>query len=89
MKKDRAHELNHATVETVTWHGHVCLPMNQAVEFIDDVTAERSSRTNSAVYRTILFAQIQSNAAKLKGWHFTVMMNNYPQTYHRSIARAF
>ncbi len=35
--------------------------------FSDDVTEDRSSRKNSEVYRDILPAQIQSNAAKLIG----------------------
>ncbi len=34
--------------------------------FSDDVTEDRSSRMNSEVYRDILSAKIQSNAAKLK-----------------------
>lgn len=36
-----------------------------AVVFIDDVTVDRSSRTISEVYRAVLSAQIQPNAAKL------------------------
>lgn len=39
--------------------------------FIDDVTADRSITTNSEVYRAILFAQIQPNAAKLIGRRFS------------------
>ncbi len=38
--------------------------------FSDDVTEDRSSRMNSEVYRYILSAQIQSNAAKLIGRRF-------------------
>ncbi len=38
--------------------------------FSDDETEDRSSRINSAVYRDILSAQIQSNAAKLIGRRF-------------------
>ena len=36
--------------------------------FTDDVTADRSSRMNSEVYRVMLYAQIKPDAAKhLKG----------------------
>ncbi len=34
---------------------------------------------NSEVYRDILSAQIQSNAAKLIGWRFIVQMNDDPK----------
>ncbi len=47
--------------------------------FSDDVTEERSSRKNSEVYRDILSAQIQSNAAKLIGRRFIVQMANDPK----------
>ena len=36
--------------------------------FIDDVTADKSSRMNSGVYKALLSAQIQPNAAKRAGW---------------------
>ncbi len=47
--------------------------------FIDDVTEDRSSRMNSEVYRDILSAQIQPNAAKLIGQRFIVQMDNDPK----------
>ncbi len=47
--------------------------------FCDDVTEDRRSRMNSVVYRYILSAQIQSNAAKLIGWCFIVQMDNDPK----------
>ncbi len=47
--------------------------------FSEDVTEERSSRKNSEVYRDILSAQIQSNAAKLIGRRFIVQMENDPK----------
>ncbi len=47
--------------------------------FIDDVTEERSSQKNSEVYRDILSAQIQSNAAKLIGRRFIEQMENDPK----------
>ena len=37
--------------------------------FIDDVTAGRSSKMNSEVYRAILSAQLQPNATKLTPLH--------------------
>ncbi len=47
--------------------------------FIDDVTEDRSSRMNSEVYRYILSAQIQSNAAKVIGRCFIVQMDDDPK----------
>ena len=47
--------------------------------FIDDVTEDRSSQMNSAVFRDILSAQIQPNAAKLIGRCFTVQIDNDPK----------
>ena len=40
-----------------------------------DVTEDRSSQ----VFRDILSAQIQPNAAKLIGWRFIVQMDNDPK----------
>ena len=47
--------------------------------FIDDVTADKSSRMNSEVFRAILSAQIQPNASELIGRRFTVQMDNDPK----------
>ena len=47
--------------------------------FIDDVTADRSSKMNSEVYRAILSAHIQPNATKLIGHRFTVQVDNDPK----------
>ena len=47
--------------------------------FIDDVTADKSSRMNSEVFRTILSAHIQPNASELIGRRFTVQMDNDPK----------
>ena len=47
--------------------------------FIDDVTEDKSSRMNSAVFRDMLSAQIEPNTAKLIGRHFTVQMDNDPK----------
>ncbi len=45
----------------------------------DDIVEDRSSRMNSEVYRDILSAQIQLNAAKLIGWCVIVQMHNDPK----------
>lgn len=50
--------------------------------FIDDVTAEKSSRMNSEVFRAILSAQIQPNASKLIGRSFTVQVDNAKATQY-------
>lgn len=47
--------------------------------FIDDGSADRSSRTNCKVYRAILSAHIQRNATKLIRLSFTVQMDNDPK----------
>lgn len=41
--------------------------------FIDDATANRSSRMNSDMCRAVLFVPIQPNAAKLMERGFTVL----------------
>ena len=43
--------------------------------FNDEVTADRSNRMNSEVYRALLSAQIQPNAEKLMGPCLTVQMD--------------
>ena len=48
--------------------------------FIDDVTADRSSRMNSEVYRALLSAKVQPNAAELIGRCFVVQMDNNPKS---------
>ena len=48
--------------------------------FIDDVTADKSSRMNSEVFRAIVSAHSQPNAAELIGRRrFTVQMDNDPK----------
>ncbi len=47
--------------------------------FSDVVTEDRSSRKNNEVYKDILSAQIQPNAAKLFGQRFIVQMHNNPK----------
>ncbi len=58
--------------------------------FIDDVTADKSSRMNSEVFRAILSAHIQPNASELIGRRFTVQMDNdRPKAYCKSNQRVF
>ena len=45
----------------------------------DDVTADRSIRMNSEVYRDTLHSQIYPNATKLIGWRFTLQLDNDPK----------
>ncbi len=47
--------------------------------FSGDVTEDRSSRMNFEVYRDILSAQIQPNAAKLIGWCFLAQIDDDPK----------
>ncbi len=64
----------------VSWRGHVWLPVETgSLVFIDDVTADKSSRMNSEVFRAILSAHIQPNASELIGRRFTVQMDNDPK----------
>ena len=57
--------------------------------FIDDVTADKSSRMNSEVFRAILSAHIQPNVSELIGRHFTVQMDNDPKHTAKSNQRVF
>ncbi len=56
--------------------------------FIDDVTADKSSRMNSEVFRAILSAHIQPNASELIGRRFTVQMDNDP-THNAKATKEF
>ena len=58
-----------------------CMAANEtgSLVFIDDVTADKSSRMNSEVFQAILSAHIQPNASELIGRRFTVQMDNDPQ----------
>lgn len=58
------HDLNNTT-SSVKHGGHGHVTGRRSVVFMDDVTAERSSRTNSEVFKALLSARIQSNSAKL------------------------
>ena len=59
----------------MTW---ACRAANRSgsLVFIDDVTADRSCKMNSEVYREIFSAHIQPNAKNLIGWRLTVQMDN-------------
>jgi len=80
-----AHDPKHTTSSVKHGGGSVmawaCMASNGtgSLVFIDDVTKDRSSRMNSEVYRDILSAQIQPNAAKLIARRFTVQMDNDPK----------
>lgn len=47
--------------------------------FCDDLTADRSSRMNRAVFKAILYAQIQTGAAEWIRQSSTVQVDNSPK----------
>lgn len=49
--------------------------------FIDDVVGARSRRVNWEVDKAVLTAQIQTNAAKMTGYRFTLQMDNEAKTF--------
>ncbi|KAF7662699.1 hypothetical protein LDENG_00229840 [Lucifuga dentata] len=55
--------------------------------FIDDMSADRSSRMNAEVFRALLSAQIKPSAAKLIGRRFTVEMDSDPKYTVKSNSR--
>uniref|UniRef100_A0A8C5LQH4 Tc1-like transposase DDE domain-containing protein n=1 Tax=Leptobrachium leishanense TaxID=445787 RepID=A0A8C5LQH4_9ANUR len=80
-----AHDPKHTTSSVKHGGGSVmvwaCMAANGtgSLVFIDDVTADKSSRMNSEVFRAILSAHIQPNAAELIGRRFTVQMDDDPK----------
>lgn len=54
-------------------------PDSLSLVFIDDVTADRSNKMNSEVYRDLLSAHTQPNATKRKGHCFPVQTDNDPK----------
>lgn len=58
-----------------------CMAANRtgSLVFTEDVTADRSSGMDSKVNGARLSVQIQSNAAKLIGWHGTIQLDNDPK----------
>ena len=59
-------KVKHGGVSVMVW---ACMAANGtgSLVFIDDVTADKSSRMNSEVFRAILSAHIQPNASELTG----------------------
>uniref|UniRef100_A0A8C5PQS4 Transposase n=1 Tax=Leptobrachium leishanense TaxID=445787 RepID=A0A8C5PQS4_9ANUR len=84
-RKGTAQDPKHTTSSVKHGGGSVmawaCMAANGtgSLVFIDDVTADKSSRMNSEVFRAILSAHIQPNAAELIGRRFTVQMDNDPK----------
>ena len=80
--KGTAHDPKHTTSSVKHGGGSViawaCMAANGtgSLVFIDDVTADKSSRMNSEVFWAILSAHIQPNASELIGQHFTVQLDN-------------
>uniref|UniRef100_A0A8C5P8K5 Transposase n=1 Tax=Leptobrachium leishanense TaxID=445787 RepID=A0A8C5P8K5_9ANUR len=83
-RKGTAHDPKHTTSPVKHGGGSVmawaCMAANGtgSLVFIDDVT-DKSSRMNSEVFRAILSAHIQPNAAELIGRCFTVQLDNDPK----------
>ncbi len=84
-KEGTAHDPKHTTSSVKHGGGSVmawaCIAASGtgSLVFIDDVTADKSSRMNSEVFRAILSAHIQPNASELIGRRFTVQMDNDPK----------
>ncbi len=84
-RKGTAHDPKHTTSSVKHGGGSVmawaCMAASGtgSLVVIDDVTADKSSRMNSEVFRAILSAHIQPNASELIGWRFTVQMDNDPK----------
>ena len=81
MAHDPKHPHHLSDIMEARRHGQACRATKGigSVVVIDDVTADRSSRMNCDVYRAILSAQIQTNAAKRMGWCFTTEIDNDPK----------
>ncbi len=94
-RKGTAHDPKHTTSSVKHGGGSVmawaCMAASGtgSLVFIDDVTADKSSRMNSEVFRAILSAHIQPNASELIGRRFTVQMDNDPKSNCKSNQRVF
>lgn len=66
-KGQTEHDLKHTTS---------CASGTGFLLFIDDGTADKSSRMDSEVHSVILSASSQLNASKLIGWCFTLQIDN-------------
>ena len=93
-RKGTDHDPKHTTSSVKHGGGSVmvwaCMAANGtgSLVFIDDVTANKSSRRNSEVFRAILLsAHIQPNASELIGRRFTVQMDN--DLKHTTKAKSF
>ncbi len=84
-RKGTAHDPKHTTSSVKNGGGSVmawaCMAASGtgSLVFIDDVTADKSSRINSEVFQAILSAHIQPNASEHIGRRFTVQMDNDPK----------
>ncbi len=84
-RKGTAHDPKHTTSSVKHGGGSVmawaCMAASGtgSLVFIDDVTADKSSRMNSEVFRAILSAHIQPNASELIGRRFTLQMDSDPK----------
>lgn len=63
----------------ILWRGRVLASGTGSLLFIDHVTADKSSRLNSVVYRAVLSAQIQLKASKPIRRCFRVQMDDDPK----------
>lgn len=92
-RKGTAHDPKHTTSSVKHDGGSVmawaCMAANGtgSLVFIDDVTADKSSRMNSEVFRAILSAHIQPNASELIGrlrWTMTQsILRKQPESFLR------
>ncbi len=84
-RKGTAHDPKHTTSSVKHGGGSVmawaCMAASGtgSLVFIDDVTADKSSRMNSEVFRAILSAHIQPMLQNSLGRRFTVQMDNDPK----------
>ena len=84
-RKGTAHDPKHTTSSVKHGGGSVmawaCMAANGtgSLVFIDYVTADKSSRMNSEVFRAISSAHIKPDASEFIGRHFTVHMDNDPK----------
>ncbi len=94
-RKGTAHDPKHTTSSVKHGGGSVmawaCMAASGtgSLVFIDDVTADKSSRMNSEVFRAILSAHIQPNAFRT---HWTALHSadgQWPKAYCKSNQRVF
>ncbi len=94
-RKGTAHDPKHTTSSVKHGGGSVmawaCMAASGTgyLVFIDDVTADKSSRMNSEVFRAILSAHIQPNASELIGRALHSADGQWPKAYCKSNQRVF